>query len=84
MVAHLEVSVNDLEWNVIGVTADLSSLDLGEVELNDRGLNGDAAIGDDIYTASVIITGLQVGAHSVGVSATDSFGATSSTTGSSM
>ena len=81
MVAHLEVSVNDLEWNVIGVTADLSSLDLGEVELNDRGLNGDAAIGDDIYTASVIITGLQFGAHSVGVSATDSFGATSSITG---
>ncbi|MGB2372124.1 MAG: hypothetical protein ACPIA6_00365 [Poseidonia sp.] len=81
MVAHLEVSVTDLEWNVVGVTADLSSLDLGEVELNDRGLNGDAAIGDDVYTASVIIPGLQVGAHSVGVSATDSFGATSSTTG---
>ncbi|MGB1499032.1 MAG: hypothetical protein ACPG81_00505 [Poseidonia sp.] len=81
MVAHLEVSVTDLEWNVVGVTADLSSLDVGEVELNDRGLNGDAAIGDDVYTASVIIPGLQVGAHSVGVSATDSFGATSSTTG---
>ncbi|MGB1097752.1 MAG: hypothetical protein ACPG34_00535 [Poseidonia sp.] len=81
MVAHLEVSVTDPEWNVVGVTADLSSLDLGEVELNDRGLNGDAAIGDDVYTASVIIPGLQVGAHSVGVSATDSFGATSSTTG---
>ncbi|MGB0950557.1 MAG: hypothetical protein ACPGWQ_00965 [Poseidonia sp.] len=81
MVAHLEVSVTDPEWNVVGVTADLSSLDVGEVELNDRGLNGDAAIGDDVYTASVIIPGLQVGAHSVGVSATDSFGATSSTTG---
>ena len=81
MVAHLEVSVTDQEWNVVGATADLSSLDLGVVELNDRGLNGDAAIGDDVYTAAVIITGLQVGAHSVGVSATDSFGATSSTTG---
>lgn len=81
MVTHLEVSVIDDEWNVVGVFADVSSLGLGEVELNDRGLNGDAAIGDDIYTASLVITGLQVGAQSVSVSATDSFGAMSSATG---
>ena len=81
MLAHLEVRITDDEWNVVDVLADVSSLGLGELELNDRGLNGDAAIGDDIYTASVIITGLQIGPQPVSVSATDSFGAMSSSTG---
>lgn len=81
MTAFLEVSITDEEWNVIDVFADLASLGLGEVELNDRGLNGDDAVGDDVYTASVIIDGLQVGAVSISVTATDSFGASASSTG---
>ena len=60
--------------------SDLTSFGLGEVELNDRGLGGDEAVGDDVYTA-VIIAGLQVGAMSVSVTATDSFGASTSTSG---
>ena len=35
------------------------------MELNDRGLGGDEAVGDDVYTTAVIIAGLQVGAMSV-------------------
>ena len=81
MIAYLEVGITDEEWNVVDVRANLTSLGLGEVELNDRGLDGDEAVGDDVYTASVIIAGLQVGAMTVSVTATDSFGASTSTTG---
>ncbi len=77
-VAHLEATVEDTEWNVMTVVADLSAFGLGTVELNDRGLNGDETVGDDVYTTSVIIPGLEVGSFVVNVSATDSFGATAS------
>ena len=75
-VAHLQATVADAEWNVVAVQADLSAFGLGVIELNDRGLNGDLAVGDDIYTVAVVIPGLQVGSFAVNVSATDSFGAT--------
>ena len=74
-VAHLQATVEDAEWNVMSVQADLTALGLGEVELNDRGLDGDLAVGDDVYTASVIIPGLEIGSFSVNISATDTFGA---------
>ena len=77
-VAHLQATVADTEWNVLNVEADLGVFGLGTVELNDRGLDGDLAVGDDIYTASVIIPGLEIGSFAVNVSATDSFGATAS------
>ncbi len=77
-VAHLQATVEDAEWNVVSVQADLSVFGLGTVELNDRGLDGDLAVGDDVYTASVIIPGLEIGSFAVSVSATDSFGATAS------
>ena len=47
-------------------------LGLGTVELNDRGLHGDQVVGDDVYTAAVIVTGLEVGLVDVVVSASDS------------
>ena len=74
-VAHLQATVQDSEWNVVSVVADLSSLGLGTVELNDRGLDGDQAVGDDVYTAAIVVVGLEVGLVDVVVSATDSFGA---------
>ena len=77
-VAHLQATVEDTEWNVVSVQADLSVFGLGTIELNDRGLGGDIAVGDDVYTASVIIPGLEIGSFAVSVSATDSFGATAS------
>jgi len=52
-VAHLEVTVDDPDWNVRSVTADLSSLSLGTVVLNDVGLDGDTSIHDETYTVSI-------------------------------
>ena len=81
-VAHLEVVVEDAEWNVVSVEADLSSIGLETITLNDRGLNGDRSVGDDVYTASVVVGGLEVGAVAVHVVAVDSFGASSNHSGS--
>ena len=77
-VAHLQATVEDAEWNVMSVEVDLSVFGLGVVAMNDRGLEGDLAVGDDVYTASVIVPGLEIGSFAVNVSATDSFGATAS------
>jgi len=71
--AHLEVTITDAEFNVDTVTADLSSVGLGTVVLNDRGLDGDQSIGDDVYTVSVRVPGLEVGEQVVTVVATDAF-----------
>ena len=46
--------------------------------MNDRGLDGDLVVGDDVFTASVVISGLHAGPATVRVTATDSFGASSS------
>ena len=73
--AHLEVVVEDSEWNIVSVDADLTSIGLGTVSLNDRGLNGDRSVGDDVYTAAVVVAGLEVGDVEVSVLAADSFGA---------
>ena len=80
--AHLEVEVSDAEWNVVDVLIDMSSVGLGTVQLNDRGRAGDLIIGDDIYTSTLRVPGLEVGVHEVSVTATDSFGAVSTTVGS--
>lgn len=75
-IAHLEVEVNDLTWNLRQVTADLSSLGLGTVLLNDRGLDGDEKIGDNVFTTTIVVKGLETGDMLVEILATDSFGAT--------
>ena len=77
-IAHLEIQVADDEWNIVAVEADLASLGLGLLALNDRGLDGDLVVGDDVFTASVVISGLHAGPATVRVTATDSFGAMSS------
>jgi hypothetical protein len=80
-IAHLEVVVEDAEWNVVEVSVDLAVLGGGVVVLNDRGLDGDDSIGDDVYTTTLLVPGLDVGEVSIPVSAKDSFGAQSSSTG---
>lgn len=80
--AHLEVEVIDSEWNVVEVVVDLSSLGLGSVTLNDRGLEGDLSIGDDVYTSTFCVPGLEVGDYAVNVTAIDSFGAVNTKEGS--
>ena len=55
--AHLEVTVDDPDWNVRSVTANLSALSLGVVALNDIGLDGDTSVHDETYTISIEYTG---------------------------
>ena len=70
LVAH----VTDAEFNIESVTVDLAPLGGELMVLNDRGLNGDSAIGDDRYTGLHIVKGLQVGNVTLNVTATDWFG----------
>jgi hypothetical protein len=43
--------------------------------LNDKGLSGDNAIGDDRYTTQIMVPGLEVGNFTINVTITDYFGA---------
>ena len=69
--AHLEVFVYDFDTDVTEVTADLSDLGLGVVELSDSGLLGDHTIHDDIWTAQVTYDGLEHGIFDVSLSIED-------------
>jgi hypothetical protein len=60
-VAHLEVVVDDVDTDTKSVSVDLSSLDLGIVELSDSGLQGDQVIHDDVWTVRIVHNGLQSG-----------------------
>ena len=79
--AHLEVMVTDGEWNVVSVIVDASSLGSGILTLNDRGLNGDYRVGDDVYTTVLLVGGLEVGELNLTVTAEDSFGRTTTSIG---
>lgn len=72
-VATLVAEVADVDWNLEQVTVDLNSIGGGIVVMNDRGINGDKAIGDDKYSTRIIVQGLEVGEYSLTVAATDSF-----------
>ena len=52
-IAHLEITVDDPDWNVRAVTADLSALSLGTVTLNDVGMDGDISVHDETFTISI-------------------------------
>ncbi|MDP6906261.1 MAG: hypothetical protein QF440_02465 [Candidatus Thalassarchaeaceae archaeon] len=73
MIGHLEVEVDDPDWNVRSVSVDMSGINLGIVTLNDRGLNGDYAIHDDIFTTEIVYPGVIEGFVSVDVLAVDDF-----------
>jgi len=65
--AHLQISVIDVDTDVMSVTADLSFLGLGVVSLSDSGLFGDAVIHDDIWTIELTHSGLQYGEYEVSI-----------------
>ena len=50
---HLEVEVDDVDWNIRSVTADLSALSMGTITLNDIGLEGDTSVHDETFTAEI-------------------------------
>ena len=69
--AHLVATIDDVDWNVATVTVDLSSLGLGIVSMNDRGLDGDQTIGDNKWTTMLSVGGLEVGEMNISAQATD-------------
>ena len=72
--AHLVASIADPDWNVASVIVDLSSLGLGMVSMNDRGLDGDQIIGDNEWTTMVAVAGLDLGDLPISVEVTDEWG----------
>ena len=72
-VATLIAEVSDVDWNLQHVFVDLTPIGGQVIEMNDRGLDGDAVIGDDRYTTRIVVPGLQVGLVALNVTAIDSF-----------
>ena len=71
---YLEVEVSDIDFNVESVHLDASSLGINEtITLNDRGLDGDRIIGDDIWTTEISVKGLEFGELEINVTAIDVF-----------
>jgi len=69
----LEVHVTDAEFNVEGVSVDTFSIGGLVIELNDKGLDGDRIIGDDIWTCTISVPGLEIGDLQLNVTAIDEF-----------
>ena len=72
--AHLVATIDDPDWNIVSVQVDLSSIGLGMVSMNDRGLNGDQSIGDNKWTTKVSVQGTQVGELPINVEVIDEWG----------
>ena len=76
---YLEVAVSDIDFNIVSVTADTTPIGgVVALFLNDKGLNGDRVIGDDIWTAEISVPGLEVGNLPINVTVIDNFDATDS------
>jgi hypothetical protein len=74
---YIEVTVSDIDFNIVSVSAEAESIGIiGDVILNDKGLNGDRIIGDDIWTAEIMVHGLELGELPINVTVTDAFDAT--------
>jgi len=70
-IAHLEVSINDVDTDTIAVSVDLSGLGIGMVELSDSGTQGDLIIHDGIWTSIIEHNGLEHGSVPVSVTMQD-------------
>jgi hypothetical protein len=77
LVAH----ISDEEMNVDSVTVDLTPIGGDIVSMNDRGLDGDAIVGDQRFTTHILVPGLEVGNVSLNVTATDTWGMETTDTG---
>ena len=78
--AHLVATIDDPDWNIVSVQVDLSSIGLGTVAMNDRGLDGDQTIGDNEWTTMVSVQGLAVGELPITVVVVDEWGETDTLT----
>ena len=73
----LVANITDIDWNIDEVIVDLTPIGGGIVEMNDRGLDGDQSVGDDIYSTIISVPGLEVGLIEITITATDKFGVSS-------
>ena len=78
--ARLVATIDDPDWNIVSVQVDLSSIGLGTVAMNDRGLDGDQTIGDNVWTTMVSVQGLAVGQLPITVVVVDEWGETDTLT----
>ena len=69
--AHLEITVLDIDNDILSVNVDLSNFGLGIIELSDRGFSGDEVIHDNIWTALVNAEGLEFGNKSIDIEMID-------------
>tara|TARA_B100000900_G_scaffold414853_1_gene442758 strand:+ start:11440 stop:14445 length:3006 start_codon:yes stop_codon:yes gene_type:complete len=69
--AHLEVTVGDVDNDIISIFVDLSGFDLGVIELSDKGLFGDNVIHDNIWTSVINADGLKFGNKTVEIEIQD-------------
>ncbi len=74
--SNLVANIDDPDWNVVSVIVDLSSIGLGTVSMNDRGLDGDQVIGDNQWTTMVYVQGMEVGQLPISVEVIDEWGET--------
>ena len=74
---HLEVEIDDIDWNVRSVTADFSSLSMGTVTLNDIGLEGDLSVHDETFTAEIQYSGILDGDVTIQIDVSDDWVTTS-------
>ena len=74
--AHLEVVVEDEDWNMQSVQVDLSSIGLGIVSFNDIGIDGDSTVHDDIWTTQVSHIGTNHGNQDVNITISDGWSTT--------
>jgi len=71
--ATLIAHVTDVDWNIDTVMVDLSPIGGIMTQMNDRGLDGDESVGDDMFSTIISVPGLELGMISLNVTATDKF-----------
>ena len=77
----LVANITDVDWNLDEVIVDLAPIGGGLVEMNDRGLDGDQSVGDDIFSTVISVPGLEIGLIEINITATDKFGISTVGTG---
>lgn len=73
-IAHLEITVLDVDNDITSVSIDLSEFGLGDIQLSDKGMSGDDVIDDNIWTSQIFANGLEFGNKTVNLEIADLWG----------
>ena len=69
--AHLELTIEDIDNDVTSVSIDMSDFGLGVIQLSDKGISGDSVIHDNIWTSLIYADGLEFGNKTIQVEMVD-------------